>query len=80
MSNSNAKKRPYERTNIKEQQKIVELMSRPENCHANGHPNFYKLAKPSEEGGLGIERKTLRNWWNKRDKLMIVPKNRNDFV
>ena len=48
MSNSNAKKRPYDRTNIKEQQKIVELMSRPENCHANGHPNFNKLAKPSE--------------------------------
>ena len=80
MSNSNAKKRPYDRTNIKEQQKILEVMSRPENCHANGQPNFYKLAKPSEEGGLGLERKTVRNWWNKRDKLMIVPKNRNDFV
>ncbi len=48
MSNSNAKKRRHDRTNIKEQQKIVELMSRPENCYANGQPNFYKLARPSE--------------------------------
>ena len=79
MSNSNAKKRPYERTNIKEQQKIVELMSRPENCHANGQPNFYKLAKPSEEGGLGIERKTLRNWWNKRDKINDCPQKAKRF-
>ena len=69
MSTSNAKKRPYDRTNVKEKQKILEVMSRPENCHNNGQPNYYKLAKPISEGGLGFDRKKLRNWWNQRDKI-----------
>ena len=69
MSNSQGVKRSYERTNIKEQQKIVEIMKRSENCHANGTPNFYKLSKPIAEGGLGIDRQKLNRWWVKRDQI-----------
>jgi len=33
-----------------------------ENLKSDGSPNFYKLSKPVAEGGLGINRKTLKKW------------------
>jgi hypothetical protein len=79
MSHSQAVKRPLERTNLKEQQKIVEIMKLPENCHANGNPNFYKLSKPINEGGLGIDRCKLRRWWAKRDQITDCPRKSKRF-
>ena len=38
-----------------------------ENLKSDGSPNFYKLSKPVAEGGLGINRKTLKKWWKNKD-------------
>jgi hypothetical protein len=45
---------------------IVKAMCLPENHKSDGFPNFYKLSKTVEEGGFGIDRKTLKKWWKKR--------------
>ena len=46
---------------------IVKTMGLPENLKSDGFPNLYKLSKSVDEGGLGIDRKTLKNWWKNRD-------------
>jgi hypothetical protein len=44
---------------------IVKTMGLPENLKSDGFPNLYQLSKSVDEGGLGIDRKTLKNWWKK---------------
>ena len=39
-----------------------------------GQPTFNKLAKSPSKGGVGINRSTLRRWWESREKLNDVSK------
>jgi hypothetical protein len=41
-------------------------MGLSENLKSDGIPNFYKLSKPVDQGGLGIDRKTLSKLWEKK--------------
>ena len=62
------------RFTLSERINIIKTMGSPENLKSNGVPNFYNLSKPVDEGGLGIDRKTLKKWWKERDN------DKTDFV
>ena len=66
-------KRTYRRVNLKEVQSTIKIMQKPEYTHQKdtkqskkGEPNFYKLSLPVSKGGIGINKRTLMNWWAKR--------------
>jgi len=49
-------KRKYTQISLKEKEKIIEIMLKPENTNEKtGAPNFYKLSNPIEEEGVGLE-------------------------
>jgi hypothetical protein len=63
-------KRKYTQISLKEKEKIIEIMLKPENTNEKtGAPNFYKLSKPIEEEGVGHSRQKLQKWWKNRDKI-----------
>ncbi len=55
------------RFTLNARREIVKTMALSENLKSDGSPNLYKLSKPVAEGGLGIDRKTLKKWWINRD-------------
>ncbi len=42
---------------LKEKERIINIISRPENINQKtGNPNYFRLCKPVEEGGVGHSR------------------------
>ena len=63
-------KRKYTQISLKEKEKIIEIMLKPENTNEKtGALNFYKLSKPIEEEVVGHSRQKLQKWWKNRDKI-----------
>ena len=57
--NTNLKmsKRKYNQISLKEKERIINIISRPENINQKtGNPNYFRLCKPVEEGGIGHSR------------------------
>ncbi len=50
------------RFTLNARREIFKTMALSENLKSDGSPNLYKLSKPVAEGGLGIDRKTLKKW------------------
>jgi len=63
-------KRKYNQISLKEKERIIGIMSRPENINSKtGNPNFYKLSNSLDDGGVGHTRQKLENWWKNREKI-----------
>jgi hypothetical protein len=63
-------KRKYTQFSLKEKEKIIEIMSRPENTNVKTRTtNFYKSSKPLKKKGVGHSRQKLQKWWKNRDKI-----------
>ena len=43
-----------------------------------GQPTFHKLAKSPSKGGVGINRRTLRRWWEFEKNSMMYRKKLKD--
>ena len=56
-TNLNMSKRKYNQISLKEKERIINIISRPENINQKtGNPNYFRLCKPVEEGGVGHSR------------------------
>ena len=64
------KKRKYNQISLKEKERIIGIMSRPENINSKtGNPNFYKLSNSLDDGGVGHTRQKLEKWWKNRGNI-----------
>jgi hypothetical protein len=53
-------KRKYTQISLKEIERIIELMSRPDNINSKTeNPNYFKLSQSIEDGGVGHSRQKL---------------------
>ena len=74
-------KRKYTQISLKEKEKIIEIMLKPENTNEKtGAPNFYKLSKPIEEEGVGYSRQKLQKWWKNHLSISISEKEQKVFT
>ena len=63
-------KRKYNQISLKEKERIIGIISRPENINSKtGNPNFYKLSNSLDDGGVAHTRQKLENWWKNREKI-----------
>jgi hypothetical protein len=63
-------KRKYSQISLKEKERIIGIMSRPENINSKtGNPNFYKLRNSLDDGRVGHTRQKLEKWWKHRENI-----------
>ena len=63
-------KRKYSQIYLKEKERIIGIMSRPENINSKtGNSNFYKLSNSLDDGGVGHTRQKLEKWWKNRENI-----------
>jgi hypothetical protein len=54
-------KRKYNQISLKEKERIINIILQPENVNQKkGNPNYFRLCKPIEEGGVGHSRQKLQ--------------------
>ena len=65
-------KRKYNKISLKEKERIIGIMSRPENINSKaGNPNFYNLSNTFDDGGVGYTRQKLAKWWKNRENIRL---------
>jgi hypothetical protein len=63
-------KRKYNQISLKEKERIINIISQPENINQKtGNPNYFRLCKPVEERGVGHSRQKLQKWWKTRESI-----------
>ena len=63
-------KRKYNQISLKEKERIIGIMSRPENINSKtGNLNFYLLSNSLDDGGVGHTRQKLEKWWKNRENI-----------
>jgi hypothetical protein len=62
-TNLKMSKRKYNQISLKEKERIINIISQPENINQKkGNPNYFRLCKPVGEGGVGHSRQKLQKW------------------